>query len=123
MGQARRLEAFRRGESVAMSLALVVVSLVLVHDLNSMCIAARPGEADAKLVVNANIVLPSPSAFERFQPVPGQRRKVAKAARLMKLIQLAASCSFDGLKPLAGFVVEELGGFRIPERTDHTLSV
>ena len=78
-----------------MILALVVASLVVAHDLNSMRIAVRPG----------------------------QRRKVAKAARLMKLIQLAASCSFDGLKPLAGFVVEELGGFRIPERTDHTLSV
>ena len=86
-----------------------------------MCIAVRPGEADAEPVVYADTVLPSPSAFERFQPVPGQRRKVVKAARLMKLIQLAASRSFDGLKPLAGLVVEELGGFRIPERTDHVL--
>jgi hypothetical protein len=41
----------------------------------------------------------------------------------MKLIQLAARGSFDSLKPFAAFVAEELGGFRIAERTDHILSV
>jgi len=41
----------------------------------------------------------------------------------MKLIQLAAGGSLDGLKPLGGLVVEKPLGLRIPEGTDHSLSV
>jgi hypothetical protein len=41
----------------------------------------------------------------------------------MKLIQLAAGRSFDGLKPFGRLVVEDLLGFRIPEGTNHVLSV
>ena len=96
---------------------------MVVHDLNAVCVAIRPDEANAELVVDTDTVLPSPRAFERFQPVPGQCGKINQVARLMKLIQLAASRFFHGLKPLAGFVPEELRGLRIPERTNHTLIV
>jgi hypothetical protein len=64
-----------------------------------MGIAFRPSETDTELVVDPDTVLPGPSALESFQPVSGERRKVAEAARLMELIQLAASSPFYGLKP------------------------
>jgi len=72
---------------------------MVVHDLYSMCIAFRPGETDAELVVDPDTVLPGSSALESFQPVSGERREIAETARLMELIQLAASSPFYGLKP------------------------
>jgi hypothetical protein len=57
-----------------------------IHDLHLNCIAVRPDEVDAKLVVDPDTVFPNPSAVE-----------------------LAASRSFNGLKPFAWFVAEDPG--------------
>lgn len=78
---------------------LVPASLMVIYNLHSICIAFRPCETDAELAVDPDTVLPGSLAFKSFQPVPGKRRKIAEAARLMKLIQLAASRSFYGPKP------------------------
>lgn len=64
-------------------------------------------------------MLTGPIAFERFQPVPGKRRKVDKAPRLMQLIQFATSSVLDSLKPFTEFIVEKLLRLRASERTNH----
>jgi len=42
---------------------------VVVHNLNVFSAALRPTEADAKLIVDANAVLPLPISLEGFQTV------------------------------------------------------
>jgi hypothetical protein len=46
-------------------LAIVITSLVVVHDLDVFGADRRPGETDPELVVDADAVLAGPISFER----------------------------------------------------------
>lgn len=51
--------------------------------------AGCPAETNPPLVVDANAVLSSPSAFQRFQPVARRHRHIRQLCRRIQLQQLA----------------------------------
>jgi hypothetical protein len=51
---------------------------MIINNFNFVCISIYPPETDAPLPIDANAVLPSTIAIQRFQPVAGDRRQIFK---------------------------------------------
>jgi len=72
---------------------------MVIHDFNIVSIPFPPNKADAPLVVDADAVLPSAIAMQRFEPITRWRGQIAQVCRSIDLCQLSLRDSFDGTKP------------------------
>jgi hypothetical protein len=95
--------------------------LVVVDDLDVMCVAITPDEADAKSIVHADAVPTSSVAAQRFESVSGKHRQILKFVGRMHLAELPLSDVGYSLKAAGRPPVEEPLGFFRPERPDHCL--
>jgi hypothetical protein len=57
----------------------MAVLLVIVDDLDFVCVTVLPVKADAPLIVDSNTVLTSPPAFELLEPVPRRHAEILQA--------------------------------------------
>ena len=80
---------------------------MVVHDSYVVCIAIRPRKTDSELIVDTNAVLSGAFAFEQFQTIPRERRKILQGSCLIKLIELAPGGLLDRLETLAEFILEQ----------------
>jgi hypothetical protein len=62
---------------------------VVIHDLDVVCIATAPSEADPPLVVYPNAVLASATTAQRFQAVPGRYKKIIQLLRRIEHPELS----------------------------------
>ena len=86
-----------------------------------MGVAVAPDEADPESVVDADAVLASPVAAQRFQPVSREDRQIPKLVGRVQLAEFPLSDAGDCLKAAGRPPVEEPLGFFRPERPDHEL--
>jgi hypothetical protein len=93
---------------------------VVVRDLDLVRVAVSPDEADPKLVIDSNAMLPQAVSLESFQSIAGERQ-ISQALGLAQLVQLAPGGPLDGLKTLRELIVEDALSFRVAERPDHRL--
>jgi hypothetical protein len=68
---------------------------MIVHNLNVLRTFRHPPKAHAELVIDANAVLSSAIAFERFQSIPRRDAEIIKPARTVQHGQLAHRDCFD----------------------------
>src|SRR5712692_5908751 len=94
--------------------------LMIVHDLN----VDRPGgglrplEADPPLVVDANAVLALSVPAQRFEPVTGQRSKVADGRGGLEAIKFQPRGPFESRECLDPFPSGESPGPLVPIADD-----
>jgi hypothetical protein len=62
----------------------VLPGLVIVGDLDLECIVPMPYEADSILVIDANAVLPPPTADQFLESVPGRRLQIFQRRSAVK---------------------------------------
>ena len=93
---------------------------MIVHDLNFKSIGLNPAEADPPLVVDPNAVLPRPIAGKSFQPISGHRSQIGNTRRRLNVIELSLCHYGNALKLAAELAPEDLFGFLVPERPDHS---
>ena len=74
-----------------------LLRLVVVRDLNFVCISVLPVEADAILFVDPYAVLTSPVTPQRLQFVPRRYGQVSDDRNPIELVQLPLSHSPEGL--------------------------
>ncbi|MGB7157450.1 MAG: hypothetical protein WBD40_05255 [Tepidisphaeraceae bacterium] len=67
---------------MARSLASVVID-----DLNAIRSCRRPSEAESKLLIDADAVLPRPVTLQGFQPIPRRSAQVIKGLGGVQLIE------------------------------------
>jgi hypothetical protein len=84
---------------------------MIVHDFNLKCIAFRPDEANAVLIVDPDGVLGYGCCTGPY------------GRRLVELNEFAAGDSFDGLKPAHETIAEKLFRVGIGERANQMLIV
>ena len=72
---------------------------MVVHDLDVFRASSRPAEAQPKLVIHSNAVLPGTVALKRFKPVTRRDTEVFKPARDLHLTKLASRHRFDPREP------------------------
>jgi hypothetical protein len=75
--------------------AIAVSSSMVVHDLDVVRAPVAPGKADPPALVDPNGVLPGPVAFQRFQPVAADGRKVGQTRGCIQPPQSLARLLFD----------------------------
>jgi hypothetical protein len=68
---------------------------VIIRNLNLVRVALSPDKANAPLIVNSDTVLSLAIATQRFEPVPGRRRKFTDLRSGIDLTQLAECHAFD----------------------------
>ena len=90
--------------------------LVIIDELNIVCVSALPGKADPPLDVYANTVASSPATLQRFQPVTRRRAKIAEFPGVMQEQKLTSGDTLDRAKPLHGLILEQLRGVRAAKR-------
>ena len=90
--------------------------LVIIDELNIVCVSALPGKADPPLDVYANTVASSPATLQRFQPVARRRAKIAEFPGVMQEQKLTSGDTLDRAKPLHGLILEQLRGVRAAKR-------
>ena len=64
---------------------------MIVDDLNVVCVAITPHEADAESIVDSDAVLSSPVIFERLESVARKNRQVLESMGCVQLLQLPLS--------------------------------
>ena len=62
---------------------------VVVRDFDIAGITLLPAVTNAKLIVDANAVLPASQTRERFEPIPRQNREFAQLTHAIELCQCA----------------------------------
>jgi len=83
---------------------------MIVDYLNIFCPIGRPYEADAKLIVDADAVLPGTIAPERFESISRRDTQILQRVRNFKLPQLPTRHVFEGFEfRHAGTVCEKFG--------------
>lgn len=68
---------------------------MIVHDFNVFSPGIRPAEAETKLIVNADAMLPSTVPFQDFQSIPRWDPQIVEPARNFQLSQLASRHARD----------------------------
>jgi hypothetical protein len=99
---------------------MVILQLVVVAELDVVCIAVFEPEADAPLVVDRDGVLPRAIAFESVKPIAGRNLEVRDLVRDMDSFKLAQGAARDVGGHLGGLPsAEELFSPPISEGLDH----
>jgi hypothetical protein len=93
---------------------------MIVHYLNFKGIGCNPAEADPPLVVDPNAVLSRPITGKRFQPISGNLSQIGDGRRRLNVIELSLCHYGNTLKLPAELAPEDLLGFLVPERPDHS---
>ena len=83
---------------------------MVVHNLDILRPFARPHKAHAKLIVNADAVLPGTITFQRFQPIAGRYTQIIQNACPIKLFKLAPCYRLDVFKLLDAMPVKQALG-------------
>jgi len=96
---------------------------VVVHNLDILCLAILPDEADPKLVVGPDAVLAFAIAGKGFQAISGEGAKVFQSLCRMQLRELALRDPGDTPKPTRRVPLEQRFGVSAPKRPDHELRV
>lgn len=73
---------------------------MVIHNFDVLGAGSCPAKAQAILLVDANAVLASTIAQERFQAVAWRDTEVFQPSRNLQLPQLASRNSFDVYEPL-----------------------
>jgi len=94
---------------------------VVVDDLNLVRVSFTPDETKAPPIVDADAMLPSPSAMQRFQAISRRGGKVAQFGGAVQLSQLPACHEFHCLKPVAALPAMKRFGLGGSKRPDHHL--
>jgi hypothetical protein len=94
---------------------------VVVHDLNVVCIATVPPEADPPLVVDPDAVLASAITAQSFKTVARGHPKIVKLGRSIQHPELSQSHLLRTRSESAsGAPVEETLCVSVPEALDHS---
>lgn len=97
---------------------------VVVDDDDLGDIAVVPAEADAPLVVDADAVLTTPIAFQRFQPIGRRDTQILETGSGIEHAQLASGNRLDiGRQPARALATPDLFGFLIDKAPDHTATI
>jgi hypothetical protein len=80
---------------------------VIVGDFNFMCVTIQPPEADSKLVIDANAVLPFSIAFKRFESITRWNAQIFNIDCSIQRFQLATSSLFDIRKRAYSLAVKQ----------------
>ena len=91
---------------------LVMVDLVIIDELNIVCVSVSPGKADPPLVVYTNTVASRSVALQRFQPVTWRRAKVVKFSGVMQEQKLPPGDTLKRAKPIHGLISVQFRGVR-----------
>ena len=94
---------------------------MIVHDLNVMCLAIPPDEANPPLVIDPDAVLPGSIPLKRFEMVAGWNTKVVNLLGGMQVKQFAPRDTFDGTKRQHHPIVEKRLRVLASKRPDHAL--
>jgi len=94
--------------------------LVIVHNLNKMCVPVAPDEAETPLIVNPNAMLSFSVAVQHFQAVSRWRRQIAQFCGGRQLSKLSARDLLDSLKTPARLPLVKPLSLRAAERLNHS---
>lgn len=87
-------------------------------------IALLPAEADAPLIVDADAVLTTPIAFQRFQPIGRRDTQILETGSGIEHAQLASGDRLDiGRQPARALTTPNLFGFLVDKAPDHALTI
>jgi len=92
---------------------------VIVDNLHVAGVTMVSDETDAVLIIDPNVVLASPVARKRPEPVSGECRQIAELASRMELLRLALAGPSNLLQASAEPAREERPGFGVLERPNH----
>jgi hypothetical protein len=95
---------------------------VVVYNLNVVCVAIPPNETDSPLIVDANAVLSSTVALERFEMVARWNTKFLQRPGSVQVEQLPPRDALHGLEPEHGPILEQLFRVMVSKRSDQELS-
>lgn len=93
---------------------------MVVDDLDVVCIAVVPAEADAPLVVDPDTVLAFSIASKRFEAVPRRCSQVVELPRAVQEEQLAAGDPFERTKSTYIAIIEQSLRVLRSKRPDHS---
>jgi hypothetical protein len=96
---------------------------MIIDDLCAFRRALAPSEADPPLIVNPDTILTLPTARERLEPVPGNRRHILQLPGVIQHTKLPPRHLRNAVESAAPLPFEEFLRFRAPERSNHTLSI
>ena len=119
------LDAFNRAWWCCKELASTLgrtFALVIIHDLNIVCVPLEPAKAYSPTIGYPNAVLPFSDSFELFQPVSRRNPQVFQRFRCIENQELAVCSPVDrGRKPPQRLALEDLSRFFASKALDHDL--
>jgi len=100
------------------------LSPVVIDDLYLICSSLGPAEADAKLIVDTNAVLPLPISLQSFKSIARGYTKIVYVRRRVDLVKPAEGSTPEGSgasPPRCRGVlpIEDILGTAIPKIPDH----
>lgn len=96
---------------------------MVVDDLNVVRVAPLPDKADAKLIVDADAVLPRARPLECFEAISRDCRKIAETDSDVQFPKLPLRGPFEGLKVRNTLPVRKSLCILIAKALDHLRSV
>ena len=97
-------------------------SLVIVNDLDVVCIGAVPSKAYPPLIIHSNAVLPLPVTTELLQTIPWRNPEILKCFRRVYSYEFAKHHAPQiGRESPDGLSGKQALGIAIPEGLDHRL--
>jgi hypothetical protein len=91
---------------------------VIIDDLDIVGAVIAPGETNPPLIIDADRVLPSPVALERFESVAWRRAQVIKYSGAIQQKKFASRLALDGAIARDVLISEKARGCRVLERAD-----
>lgn len=98
-------------------------SSVVVGDLDIFSARDRPSEADAKLIVHPDAVLPRTVSLQFFKTITRRHQQVLQLVCDLQLPDLAPGGRLNTLESLDSLTVRKSFRFAALERNDHTTIV
>lgn len=93
---------------------------MVVDDLDRFSVAARPAEADAPLIVDADAVLPGAPADELLEPVPRRHAEFVEPDRRVQHAEFPEHDAAEvGREAPDGLALPEALGVAVGEAADH----
>lgn len=92
---------------------------MIINNLNIICVAVSPSEADTPLVIDPDTVLPFSLAAQALKLVPRRNEQVLKCFGAMQEIQLPPGYPLECLVPPYKTVIEKRLGVFIVEGLYH----
>ena len=96
---------------------------MVVHDLDVLRFAILPHEADPKLVIDPDAVLPPAITAKGFEVIARKRAQVVESLGCMQLRQLALSDPSNVPEPTRRVPLGQRLGISVPEGPDHLLRI